>query len=227
MIKKELKYLEILKLFNESNFDEVEKRFGYRFLFYFILSLYTSVSLISLFYFTKYSSIISLLSGILLISIILIYVYFLNRRIIRYFGKDCESFIKQNRLHWKGARALIFFEKLQEKGYANINEKTLLKKVNIEIKLKNYNIFKKPFFLVMIPLGIVLFDNFFEKLDLYYISWIVFIYIIIFILFVGYFKGIRSEESKMDDLKLFVLWYKEIYPDIKLNKCKTKLNLEK
>ncbi|NLO18229.1 MAG: hypothetical protein GX118_08610, partial [Arcobacter butzleri] len=131
------------------------------------------------------------------------------------------------RLHWKGARALIFFEKLRQKGYANINEKKLLKKINTEIKLKDYNIFKKPFFLVMIPLGTVLFDNFFEKLDLYCISWMVFIYIIVFILFVGWFKSIRTEESKMDDLKFFVLWYKEIYPDIKLNKYKTKLNLEK
>lgn len=227
MIKKELKYLEILKLFNESNFDEVEKRFGYRFLFYSILSIYILVSLIDFFYFTKYSSIINLLSGIIFISIILIYIYILNKRIIKYFGKDYEFFITQNRLHWKGARALIFFEKLRQKGYANINEKKLLKKINTEIKLKDYNIFKKPFFLVMIPLGTVLFDNFFEKLDLYYISWIVFIYIIVFILFVGYFKSIRTEESKMDDLKFFVLWYKEIYPDIKLNKYKTKLNLEK
>lgn len=227
MIKKELKYLEILKLFNESNFDEVEKRFGYRFLFYSILSIYILVSLIDFFYFTKYSSIINLLSGIIFISIILIYIYILNKRIIKYFGKDYEFFIKQNRLHWKGARALIFFEKLRQKGYANINEKKLLKKINTEIKLKDYNIFKKPFFLVMIPLGTVLFDNFFEKLDLYYIFWIVFIYIIVFILFVGCFKSIRTEESKMDDLKFFVLWYKEIYPDIKLNKYKTKLNLEK
>lgn len=218
MIKKEIKYLEILELFNGSNFDEVEKRFGYKFLFYFIVSLYILVSLIGLFCFTIYSSIISFISGILFITIILLYLYILNQRIIKYFGEDCETFIKQNKLYWRGVRALIFFEKLQEKKIFDIYEKKILEIIDKELKLKKFNIFKRPVFLILLPIGSLLIDNIFEKLDLYWLLWCLFIFVIVFLFSIGIFKSLRTEKSKMEDLKFFVLWYKEIYPH--LNKFK-------
>ncbi len=144
-----------------------------------------------------------------------IYLYskHINNKVVTYFGESSKAFIEQNEIHWRGIRALIFFENIKKENL-HLSEDWISETIEKELNLKKFKILKTPIFLGLISVWGMLINSIFDKIELS-VLWVFFFMLpIITYVFYSVVSILRTEESKMNDLKLFIHWYKVIAPTI-------------
>ncbi|MFA5427353.1 MAG: hypothetical protein WC279_04000 [Sulfurimonas sp.] len=221
MYNQEANYLKVLKEFNSSNLLAIETKFGNRYIFKIILVVFLIVSVGSIFYCNEYSNWIINVFGLIMMTSIFFYFKYINNKATSYFGENCRAFIKQNEVNWRGVRALIFFENIQ-KEKLQLDEKIILDTIDKELNFKKFEILKTPVFIGLLTVWGMLINSIFDKTELP-ILWIFFFILLLITYFsYGLISVLRTEESKMNDLKLFIHWYKVVLPTIE----KFKMNEE-
>lgn len=213
MYNQETNYLKVLEAFSGSNLSTIETRFGNRYIFKIIFAVFLIVSIGSIFCCNKYSNWIIISLGLVMMVFIFFYFKHVNNRAISYFGECCRAFIKQNEVNWRGVRALIFFENIQ-KEKLHLDETIIIETIEKELNLKKLEILKTPVFLGLLTVWGMLINSIFDKTELP-VLWIFFFALLIITNFsYGLVSVLRTEESKMNDLKLFIHWYKVVLPTI-------------
>ena len=82
------------------------------------------------------------------------------------------------------------------------------------MNLKKFEILKTPVFLGLLTVWGMLINSIFDKTELP-VVWIFFFILVIITYFsYGLVSVLRTEESKMNDLKLFIHWHKVVAPTI-------------
>lgn len=125
--------------------------------------------------------------------------------------EDQRTFLKQNMHYWRAPRALLFFEKVFPMEPTETERLTSV--IDKEVTLKKFDVFKQPFVSgILIVIGFIL-NNLFSKMEIP--SLLLGLAISFIVLYFAWSASIvlRTEASKMDDLKLFLLWYKEFGND--------------
>ena len=153
-------YLKILEAFNSSSLKEIEKKSGYRhwfiigFIIFFIASII--VIIMSNEYTNFYISGLGVFLGL--------YIFIGSKQIIKEFIKiyvlTDESFLKQNQMYWRGVRALIFFEKIEQEKIEFKSEE-IISTINKELELKKFDILKMPFFVGIFAIVGMIFSSIF------------------------------------------------------------------
>ncbi|MDD2448550.1 MAG: hypothetical protein PHG10_02695 [Sulfurimonas sp.] len=213
MISEETNYLKVLEAFNNSNLSVIETKFGNRYISKTIFAVFLILSIGSIYYSEENSSWIIILFGLIVMFSIFFYFKYINNKAISYFGESSKAFIKQNEIHWRGIRALIFFESIQEEKL-QLDENMVLKIIEKELSLKKFEILKTPIFIGLLTVWGMLINSIFDKTELS-ILWIFFFALLIITYFsYGLVSVLRTEESKINDLKLFIHWYKVTAPII-------------
>jgi hypothetical protein len=213
MTNQEINYLKVLEAFHNSSLSTIETRFGNKYIFKIITSVFLILSVSSIFYFNEYSRWIIIALGLMMMFSIFLYFKHINNKVISYFGESSKAFIKQNKVNWRGIRALIFFESIQ-KQKLDLDEKNIMETIEKELVLKKFEILKTPIFIGLLTVWGMLIKSIFDKSELP-ILWIFFFILLIITYFsYGLVSVLRTEESKMNDLKLFIHWCKVIAPTI-------------
>lgn len=217
MIKSEITYLDIIEAYNKSSFRVIENRFGNKYFYPIVLLLFISLSIFSINSYTSYANQIIIFLGFLLFICIYRYFKYINKRTISYYGEDTRFFIKQNETYWLGIRALIFFEELKKKNCNQqiIKEEYILDLINKELTLKKFDIFQTPVFILLGSLWGIFINKLVDKLDISYLYIFIFVLFLVSYFFYSFVSTFRTQESKINDLKLFICWYNEISPNLK------------
>lgn len=213
MNNQEANYLKVLKEFNSSNLSTIETRFGNKYISKIIFAIFLIVSVGSIYCSKEYSNWVIIILGSIMMFCIFLYFKHINNKVVSYFGESSKAFTKQNEINWRGIRALIFFENIQkEKLY--LDENMIIETIEKELNLKKLEILKTPVFLGLLTVWGMLINNIFDKTELS-VLWIFFFILLIITYFsYGLVSVLRTEESKMNDLKLFIHWHKVIAPTI-------------
>ncbi|MDX1808568.1 MAG: hypothetical protein R3331_03400 [Sulfurospirillaceae bacterium] len=214
MTNKETNYLKVLEAFNNSNLSVIETKFGKRYISKIIFVIFLILSISSIYCAKENSSswiIIAL--GLMMMFSIFLYFKHINNKVISYFGESSKAFIKQNEIYWRAIRALIFFENIQNQKL-DLDENIIIEIIEKELNLKKIEILKTPVFLGLLTVWGMLINSIFDKTELS-VLWI-FFFILLMITYFSYglVSVLRTEESKMNDLKLFIHWYNVIAPTI-------------
>lgn len=200
-------YLKILSIYNKSNLKDIETKSGYTHWFSIILILYISIAVVTIFVVeNKYKNFIIIFEGVVMFASLYLLSRKVKNKFVKLFNLEDDAFLKQNKLYWRGERALIFFEEVK-KAKIEIESQTLIETINKELELKKFDILKMPFFVGAFTVLGMIFNSFFSKLD---VPWLLFCMFIDFIAMYLYWSALavlRTEESKMNDLKLFIFWY--------------------
>lgn len=213
MTNHETNYLKVLEVFSGSSLSVIETRFGNRYIFKTILLIFSIVSVGSIFYCNEYSNWIINVLGLIIMTSLFFYFKYINNKAISYFGESSKAFIKQNEIYWRGIRALIFFENIQKQNL-DLDESIIIEIIEKDLNLKKLEILKTPVFLGLLTVWGMLINSIFDKVELS-VLWIFFFILLIITYFsYGIVSVLRTEESKMNDLKLFIHWYKVIAPTI-------------
>jgi len=223
----ETHYLKILEAFNTSTLKEIEEKFGNKYLFkiamivFFILLILIYLSA-SMFEFNNQdkveiayvaSKLIVISVGFVIFGLIFIYSRDINNKVISTFGKNSEYFINQNKVYWRGIRALMFFEKLQKENI-DLNAEEITNILNKELELKKFEILKNPFFMGVLTVSGMMANSIFDKLSLEWLFVCLLISLLVIYFFHGLISILRTEESKINDLKLFIHWYELFGKDL-------------
>ncbi|MFZ2890519.1 hypothetical protein, partial [Sulfuricurvum sp.] len=130
----QLNYLKVLEAFNTSTLKEIEERFGNKYFLKIIIGLYLVFAILSIWLYIDDSQFITIGMGFVIFGWIFYHLRCTNNQVISTFGKDSKHFVSQNKLYWRGARALLFFEKLKKE---NIDFKTdeIIKIIDKELEL--------------------------------------------------------------------------------------------
>lgn len=213
MNNNEANYLKVLTEFNNSNLSTIETKFGNKYIFRIIFIVFLVLSVTSIFYFNKYSNWIIIAFALIVAFCMSLYFKHINDKVVTYFGANSKAFIEQNKIHWRGIRALIFFENI-EKENLHLSENLISETIEKELSLKKFEILKTPIFLGLLTVWGMLINSIFDKTELSVLWVFFFIFLIITYVFYSVVSILRTEESKMNDLKLFIHWYKVIAPTI-------------
>jgi hypothetical protein len=199
-------YLKVLEAFNTSTLKEIEERFGSKYFLQIIIGVYLLFMILSIWLYRDDSQFITIGMGFVIFCGIFYHLRCTNNQVISTFGKDSKHFVSQNKLYWRGARALLFFEKLKKE---NIDFKTdeIIKIIDKELELKKFEILKTPFFIGAIAVFGMMADNVFDKLPLEWLLLCLFASLIVVYFSYGLISTLRTEEAKINDLKLFIHWY--------------------
>lgn len=191
MLSKEDKKIvadEVLKLFQESSIGEVEKRFGNKYLLYFIFAIYLVFNVGCLIVIPRYVAVIFLVTTALFVAGVAFYIYFMRAKSLRGLNKKYRTLAERYSKNWLGVRMLIFFEKLQKNGYRIIDKDKIVELYRLEKEAEIKNDFQK----ILNELR----SN--GKLRLFFLT-----YDYIKFLLIGH-------RPNIEDLKLFVFRYNEI-----------------
>lgn len=209
----ETNYLKVLEAFNNSNLSVIETKFGNRYILKIIFLVFLILSIGSIYFSKENSNWLIIAFGSIMMFCIFLYFKHINNKAVSYFGESSKAFIKQNEINWRGIRALVFFENIQ-KQKLDLDEKIITETIEKESNLKKFEILKTPIFIGLLTVWGMLINSIFDKSELP-ILWI-FFFILLIITYISYglVSVLRTEESKMNDLKLFIHWYKVIVPTI-------------
>jgi len=214
-------YFKILSIYNKANLKEIEKVSGYSNWFNIGIVLYIIIAISTIILSdSKYKNLYITFEGIILFIFIFILFKKIKTKFREKYNLEDDSFLKQNKLYWRGERALIFFNEIK-KSKVKLESKKILKIIDKELELKKFEILKMPFLVgSFIVLGMI-FDNIFSKIDLNWLLLCLVINIIVIDLYWDALSILRTEESKMNDLKLFIHWHDSFGKELTNN------NLEK
>ena len=211
-------YLTILSIYNKSNLKEIERITGYKNWANSIFLLYGICSIITVFLIdSNYKNLYIFIEGFIMFVLLFILLNKVKNKFVNLFNLDDDSFLMQNRLYWRGERALLFFYEIK-KSKIEFDSNEVIRVIDKELELKKFDILKMPFFIGSFAVLGMLFDNLFSKLDQHWLLLLIFVVIVIMKLYHSALSSLRTEESKMNDLKLFLYWYNLFGKDLVTNK---------
>lgn len=213
-------YLKTLSIYNDVSLKNIAKKYGlvYEYLVPLIFLCFLTFILISIFILNIYSNYFNKNYHYLFfitISIIptMIFGTFLVKSFSKKLHKDYSSFsylMKNHNEEWRGAKALYFFEKIEATNI-KINKDKFLELIDEEFVLKKTNLLEHPFLLFLFSALGIIFSRFLEIIP-NEVIYILFSFSIVLLYFsYNLLSIIRSRQSKVNDLKLFIIWYDEIY----------------
>jgi uncharacterized membrane protein len=224
-------FLEIKRAFNKATIKEVQKRAGTNKQFYFSISVFMLFGFLAIIFRDQMNEIIFNIG--FLVAFVL-WIYFLSRLIrkveLKFAGANKLgldiSFFKENRKNWMGERFIIFAEQILELKL-KFKLKKMIKWLTREIEEKKFSFVEKPFVTFLIALILIIIEKIFDAIDtiskmaqhpqLLLQAFIPILLIALFVLWIYRIFAIdiiRSEASKIKDLKLFLIWYKQFGKEV-------------
>jgi hypothetical protein len=230
-------FLEIKRAFEKATIREAQKRAGINKWFYGLVVIMIIAFLAMQFsdkigeYLSISDNCSGIVSEIIFIICFLLFVFSLIRLVsksesecAKKYGIDV-SFFKENRKDWMGERFIIFAEQILEQKL-EFNIKEMIKWLAREIE-KKFSFVEKPFVTFLIALILIIIEKIFDVVDTIskiaqhpQLSLQVFIPILLIALFVLWIYRVftidilRSEASKIKELKLFLIWYKQFGKEV-------------
>ncbi|MBE0494896.1 MAG: hypothetical protein IBX45_00655 [Campylobacterales bacterium] len=196
-------FYEVKKAYKNSNFGEIQKKiYGSKYILI-GASLLGCVILL-------YSIASKNLIGFAIVPLFFAIIIFLgvkieNRYFETYFLLKDDFYInyQKNRV---SQRALLFFEKLNSMSI-DIDVEKLTERLNIETKHLKYNTWEMPYVVASFTVLGILFQSLLSFGDELLLAQLLVIAIVVCFLTISYFYSFRTEEAKMEELKLFLYWY--------------------
>jgi len=202
-----MEYLKILEEFNNANLSAVEAKFGFKYFTKVISGLF-----VALFSVLLISNVGEAAIAILSFAVIIVfYFYFkrINNKAIKEYGENYKAFIEQNKIYWRGIRFLIFLENLHKKNL-HLND-DVVSIIDKEYRYKKFDVLKTKVFVFLTATWSMVAISIFNKFPLSLLLLVAFFLFIISYFLYGLISMTRTDESKINDLKLFSYWYKEIF----------------
>lgn len=201
-------YIELLTAFRKSTPEAVFEKAGFKYSFRIFIGI-NSILFLFLVFFPpeKYKLYVSLGYYILVMAWALIMIRRINNSLTKIYGVEMKSFLKNNSLYWRGARALLFFESIN-KQKIDFDNKQIIDIVNNEIELKKFNFLNTPFMLFSIPILFSIVNELVSRFS----TEVLYLIILIIMIMIYFYRQVvtifRTEEMKLKDLKLFLEWHK-------------------
>ncbi len=140
--RKKVGFYELKKEFDDTTVLKIYRVAKLSIFMWSLISSFLLINIIALFKYNPYKVIILIITGICFFGLI----HVLTKNLIRYYVKNYKKhkkIIEKEKLGWKGCRYALFSDNIKNYLY---NKKEVIKKINKEISIKKFNLFKNPAF---------------------------------------------------------------------------------
>ncbi len=197
-------YSEIKNKYFEIKIIDIYKQSGVLLIFWLLILCLILFSIILILFFDKknFNDIALISSGIFYAIIFFIVKYTSNHFIKKY--PEYKDFFNSEQDSWRGCRYVLFFEKIKNIDYS---QKEIINLIDSEIELKNFDVTKSVYALVLIPAGLMIFNAYISSrlIDAKTLLLTIIIYLIVYYFVHATNTLFRSKVNKLKELKYFLL----------------------